>query len=241
MPLLDHFRPPLSVNRPWEGFHSNWATKIADQLNKDLLPPDYFAISLVTVAGGVEVDVGTFHEESATPAGNGAVATAVWAPPQPLLAGSVDLPLQDSIEIQVLQETGGPKLRAAIELVSPGNKDRPSNRQALAIKCAGYLQQGISVVIIDVVTERAANMHMELIETLHLPAEFAWRSATGLSAIAYRLHRQSGQITFEVWPETLKIGNQLPVLPLWLDEKLCVPLRLEESYRASCVALRIRE
>jgi hypothetical protein len=28
-------------------------------------------------------------------------------------------------------------------------------------------------------------------------------------------------------------------MPLWLSLDLCVPLRLDESYRASCRALRI--
>lgn len=239
MPLLEHFQPPVSVYWPWEGFHGNWATKIADALNKDLLPPDYFAISLLTVAGGIEVDVGTFQGSIGTPPGNGAVATAVWSPPQPLLTKDVDLAAQDSCEIQVFQQMGGPKLRAAIELLSPRNKDRPTGRQAFAIKCADYLQRGVSLVIIDVVTERTANMHMELVELIHLAADFAWRSPTGLYAIAYRLRRHAAKSTFQVWPEGLKVGDILPVLPLWLDEDLCVPLRLEDSYRASCVALRM--
>src|SRR5262249_44755114 len=140
---------------------------------------------------------------------------------------------------QVFQELGGPQLRAAIELVSPRNKDRPASRHAFAIKCAGYLQKGISVVVVDVVTERTANMHMEIVDTLHLPASFAWRSASGLYAIAYRLARHSGKATLQIWPESLKVGGPLPVLPLWLDEELCVPLRLEESYLASCQALRM--
>ena len=61
MPLLDHFHPPLSVERPWEGMHSTWASTIATQLNQDQLPEEYFAMPLVTVGGGVQVDVGTFQ------------------------------------------------------------------------------------------------------------------------------------------------------------------------------------
>jgi hypothetical protein len=40
MPLLDHFYPPLSRERPWESFHAAWDGSIADALNR-LLPPDY--------------------------------------------------------------------------------------------------------------------------------------------------------------------------------------------------------
>jgi hypothetical protein len=43
----------------------------------------------------------------------------------------------------------------------------------------------------------------------------------------------------EVWPEALTLGAALPVLPLWLAADLCVPVRLEESYLATCRSLRI--
>ena len=46
MPLLDHFHPPLSMERPWEGIHSTWASTIATQLNQDQLPAEYFAMPL---------------------------------------------------------------------------------------------------------------------------------------------------------------------------------------------------
>ncbi len=239
MPLLDHFRQPLSIERPWEGFHSSWAAKIAEQLNDGLLPLEYVAIPQVTVGGRVEVDIGTFQQGEVPPTGNGPVATAVWAPPKPLLTALLDFVPQDVYEIQVFHELGGRNLRAAIELVSPGNKDRPTNRQAFAIKCAGYLQRGITVVIIDVVTKRSANFHADLTETLHLSEEFTWRSTTGLYAVAYRLVPTEEKSQILAWPETLQLGAVLPTLPLWLDDELCVPLHLEKSYLATCVSLRI--
>ena len=61
-------------------------------------------------------------------------------------------------EIRVYQDLGGAELRAAIELVSPANKDRAGSRRTFAAKCAGYLQHGIGVVIVDIVTARAANL-----------------------------------------------------------------------------------
>src|SRR6266567_9321898 len=47
MPLLDHFRPPLSERRPWESFHTTWASALADALNHDILPPGYIALEQV--------------------------------------------------------------------------------------------------------------------------------------------------------------------------------------------------
>src|SRR5436189_6022351 len=103
MPLLDHFHPQLSLQRPWEGLHSAWATTIATQLNHDLLPPDYFAVPQVTVGVRIESDVVTFKETLSAPDGNGAVATQVWAPPQPSLSAAVDFVGVPPIEAHSLQ------------------------------------------------------------------------------------------------------------------------------------------
>ena len=60
MPLLDHFHPPLSVERPWEGIYRTWAVTIATQLNQDQLLAEDCAMPLPTIGGGIQVDVGTF-------------------------------------------------------------------------------------------------------------------------------------------------------------------------------------
>jgi hypothetical protein len=240
MPLLDHFHPPLSLERPWEGIHSTWASTIATQLNQEQLPPEYFAMPLVTLGGGVQVDVGTFQTGEQTETTNGGVVTQIWAPPQPLLSAVVDFISLDVYEIRVMQQMGGPKLRSAIELISPANKDRLSHRRAFAIKCAGYLQRGVAVIIVDVVTERTANLHTAIADILGLAPPLAWCSPSQLYAVAYRPMQAVAAQRLEVWPEALAIGAALPTMPLWLSETLCLPLALEESYRATCAALRIR-
>ena len=213
---------------------------MATQLNQDQLPEEYVAMPLVTIGGGVQVDVGTFQTGEQQENPNGGVATQLWAPPQPPLSAVVDFVCLDVYEVRVMQQMGGPKLRAAIELVSPANKDRASHRRAFAIKCAGYLQQGVAVIIIDVVTERTANLHAELVDLLGLAPSLAWRSPSQLYAVAYRPTQSADTQRLEAWPETLTVGAALPIMPLWLSDELCLPLRLEESYRATCAALRIR-
>jgi hypothetical protein len=243
MPLLDHFRPPLSLIRPWSGFHAHWLSAIADQLNRDLLPPDYVAIPEVTVRGQIEVDVGTFQGafqgDPQSSRVNGGAATEVWAPSTPLLSAPFE-PLTEEYEVRVFDEIGGLNLRAAIELVSPANKDRPASRLAFAIKCASYLQRGVSLLIIDVLTERQANPHAELVDLLRLLPEFSWRSPTNLSAITYRTQPTRDVTRLLAWPEALQVGTPLPTMPLWLSEELCLPLALEDSYLATCKSLRIR-
>jgi hypothetical protein len=238
MPLLDHFHPPLHGPRRWEGFHHAWSTFIAQQLNQETLPPDYFAESEISLGPELEIDVATV--ELTRPDGGKRGATAVWSPSRPKFAAKVDFARLDSYEVRVYQDLGGAQLRAAIELVSPANKDRAGSRRTFAAKCAGYLKHGIGLMIIDIVTARSANLHRELLETLEVKGRAAaWESSSGLYTVAYRAVTVRKSPRVEVWPEPLALGEALPVMPLWLSLDLCVPVRLEESYLATCRSLRI--
>lgn len=239
MPLLDHFHPPLHGPRRWEGFHHSWATFIAQQLNQDLLPPGYFAESEISLGPELEIDVASMKGPEAT---NGSRRThaAVWAPPEPKISAKVDFSRLDGYEVKVYQDLGGAELRAAIELVSPANKDRAGSRRTFAAKCAGYLQHGISVIVVDVVTIRKANLHAELFGLLEVKSRSPfWRSSSGLFANAYRAVTSRKSPRVEVWPETLKLGERLPTLPLWLSMEDHVPVDLEASYMTTCKSLRI--
>jgi len=237
MPLLDHFNPPLSLRRHWQGFHSAWASALARELNGRQLPPRYFAEPNVQLGGQMEVDVATFEERGN--AGGAAVATAVWTAPRPALTAVVDFAGLEVFEVQVYHDEGGARLVAAIELISPANKDRPGHREAFVTKCAAYLQSGVSVVIVDVVTSRSANLHGALLARLGVETDAAAVAASNLYAAAYRTAPRAGTLTLEAWPEALALGNQLPSLPLWLDAGSAVPLHLEQSYAETCASLRI--
>jgi hypothetical protein len=239
MPLLDHFHPPLHGPRRWESFHHAWATTIAQQLNLETLPPGYYAEPEISPGPTLEIDVATMESTVAT-VPDSPVDTAVWAPSRPKIVARVDFAQLDSYEVRVYQDLGGAELRAAVELVSPANKDREGSRRTFAANCAGYLRHGISVVIVDVVTARSANLHRELFEILEVKNRRAfWESTTGLYAVAYRAVTVRNRPRVEAWPEPLTLGQALPVLPLWLTLDLCVALPLQESYAATCRSLRI--
>ncbi len=237
MPLLDHFRRPLSGRRHWQGFHSSWASSIARLLNRDLLPPHYFAEPNVQLAGAVEIDVATF-DEGQTGASGAGTATATWAPPRPPLVVPLDSAHLETFEVQVFSEEGGPRLVAAIELVSPANKDRPAHRRAFATKCAAYLTQGVGLTVVDAVTTRTENLHVELLALLGL-ADASAGAPEPLHASAYRVRTSMAAAQLEAWPQTLRLGEPLPTLPLWLAPDVSLPLDLEESYATTCESLRI--
>jgi hypothetical protein len=239
MPLLEHFRPPFAPARQWGSFHSAWASTITQQLNA-VLAEDYYAEPHVQLGNQFEIDVATLQKDGHASAGGTALATALWAPPRPSQSIPVDFVNWELFEVRVYQDLGGPQLRAAIELVSPANKDRPSHRQVFAINCGSHLQRGVSVVLVDIVTERTANLHAEILQILELAEEAPWQSPTNLYTAAYRTVLSGGKHHLEIWHEPLALGDKLPIMPLWLDVDLSLPLRLEESYLATCQSLRIR-
>lgn len=238
MPLLDHFRPPLSQRRHWDSFHGAWAEAMAANLNQSLLPEQFVAEARVKLGNQVEIDVGTFKEDSTPPTPDSG-GVAVWAPPKPLATGPLEFQDPDIFEVQVLSEHEGPRLVAAIELVSPSNKDRPANRRMFAVKCASYLQSGVSVILVDVVTERAGNLHADLLELLGVALSTPGQGPKELYATSHRAVHGSEGLVLETWAHALALGGALPTLPLWLGADLCIPLDLEATYQAACVARRI--
>jgi hypothetical protein len=242
MPLLDHFHPPLFPHRSWESFHLSWADHLSGRFN--MRPNRYGFLAEANVHIGVMVaaDVATF--EKVVPAedapvgersnGATAVTTEVWAPPRPLLALPVDFSSLETFEIRIYDQDRARTLVAAVELVSAGNKDRPESRRAFLDKCAAYLREGVSVVVVDIVTSRRHNFHAALMELFH-GGETAARAVTSdLYAVAYRVLVAGKQTQLEAWPEALALGTSLPTMPLWLTPSLCVPLELEAGYRDAC-------
>jgi hypothetical protein len=237
MPLRDHFHPPLQNNPNAESINASWATMLLQWLNRTGLPKGYRTEQEVFGGPRVTIDLGALEKPDAngTPApgatGSGVATAARTHTPPAVLAGEVSFADADLFEVKVLDEDG--RIAAAIELVSRSNKDRSEARRAFAINCASYLQAGLSVVFIDIVTNRRADLHSELAHLLDLPDSLHWSSRKGTAAVSYRVVGTPDATRLEVWPEELVVGNPLPTLPLWLGVDLWVPLELESTYEAA--------
>jgi hypothetical protein len=245
MPLRDHFRPPLDEMRHWEGLHGGWPMMIVAGL-RPKLPRRYFAEPRVHSGSSAEIDVATFQDDGegvvAAGGGNdngGGVATAVWAPPRPTLAVATDLPTQDVYEVRVYDEKRHCRLVAAVEIVSPANKDRPEHRRAFVAKCAGLLREGVSVVIVDVVTTRTQNLYGEFLDLIGRTDPALHPEPPPLYVAACRLTKRADEWMLEAWAQALGLGRPLPTAPLWLAADLAVHLELEASYELSCNILNI--
>lgn len=235
--LLDHFHPPLEKSRDWHGFLHMWTSMLAVDLNRRL-PDGWFASPNVQFQ--IEVDVATMDSRDDATGWAGHVeetgtSSEVWTPPAPTAV--LDVPgWSDVVSVEVYAPLGSRNLAAAIEIVSPSNKDRPDSREAFVAKCERYLQTGVGLIIVDVVTERHADLHGLLLE------RFDPEQSTpnhGLFACSYQTRKNGDVLRMQMWHHPLSLGSDLPVLPLHLLDGPTMPVDLDATYIETCQSLRI--
>jgi len=238
MPLRDHFHAPLDNILSWEEFHGQWPATIVQHLNKNL-PPRFVAGPRVHHGAQVEIDVSAYEMDELTfptsDRGNG----SVYAPVQPNVAVETDLLSTDEYEVRVYDTKRNRRLVAAIEIVSPANKDRTEHRSAFIGKCEAMLRKGVSVTIVDLVTSRHSNLYTELLELIDQRDPTMGEEPPAIYAVACRWTERGLGRFLEAWSHPLELGRPLPTLPLWLADDFAVPLELEESYEDTCRTLRI--
>lgn len=243
MPLLDHFHPPLEDQYPWDSLHAGWATRLADTLNERWLPAEFIAAELTYGGGNLEIDVATYERGSPRPnlppdgSPVATLAPPTWAPPA--VARTIPGVFPDSFEVRIYSTTGGRKLVAAIELISPGNKDRRETRRAFATKCASFLHQGVSLILIDIVTSRRANLHNDLMRLMEADPSLDLAPEVELYAVAYRPVLREERPEIDLWFGTCALGTPLPVMPLRLTGDLFVPVDFEDAYQEACRKRRL--
>jgi hypothetical protein len=233
--LLDHFHPPTSDEIQWNSFHSAWASTLANHRNATV-PPEFRVHENLKFGGGVEIDVAELRR----PAGSNGAATSRhsgWQPGPPMATVAAVFP--DRFEVLVFRQSGGRQLVAAIELVSPGNKDRDETCEAFASKVASYLHEGVSVLVVDVVTERRANPHNEVVRLMGLPDDLRLPPEELLYAVSYRPVVRENRPEIDVWANPLAVGGPLPTMPLRLIADYFVPVELEATYSETCRLRRL--
>jgi hypothetical protein len=243
MPLRDHFHSPIADRHTWDSLHGGWPMMIVRQLF-DILPAGYISAPNVHFGKDFEIDVSAFEVDerpddgSSTDASNGGVATV--APPEPTLTLEADLSEQDEFEVRVYDTEAGRQLVAAIEIVSPSNKDRPENRRAFVAKVAALLQKDVCVSVVDLVTVRQSNLYAELLELIGGADPQLGTPPPPLYSVTIRSRkRPEKRPLLDVWYYPTSVGHLLPTLPIWLNADLRVLLPLETSYEETCRLLHI--
>lgn len=242
MPLRDHFHSPVNDKHRWDAVHGGWPMEIVRTLF-DLLPAGFVAEPKIHHGSPFEVDISMLEEDDRPPfagesEGDGGTATlTATAPP---LTVSADLSALDEYEILVYDTDRSRTLVAAIELVSPANKDRPETRQQFVSKVDALLRQDVCVSIVDVVTKHQSNLYAELLARFGQSDPRLGDPPAALYAVTLRGRKpKKRRPVLDLWCFPLALGAPLPTIPLWLAPNLRIEVPLEPSYQETCRLLRI--
>nr|MCU0706540.1 DUF4058 family protein [Fimbriiglobus sp.] len=229
MPLRDHFRSPVNDKHRWDAVHGQWPGEIVRTLF-DLLPPGFVAEPKVHHGSPFEVDVSMIEDDdrfqSSEGAGEGGTATlAISAPPYTVAADLTEL---DEYEIRVYDGERERTLVAAVEIVSPANKDRPERREQFVNKVASLLRQDVCVTVVDIVTVPQANLYIELLTRIGQTDPRVDAPPPAVYAVTLRGRKpKKKRPLLDLWFFPMALGQPLPTVPLWLGPNLPIALPLE--------------
>lgn len=224
MPLHD-----WTDERRWDSVHPLWLTYLLEYV-QERLPEGYKAF-----LGGVpSLTVDSGHGKpnvSVRQWGRESVADTVTASPhvlEPDLEASVAFRLAPQCALHI--DLHG-QLIAALELVSPRNKDRSDAKETYCNRYLGYLRLGVHLMLVDVLPRPKGFSFSDAItnglglDLPPLPPPFA---------VAYRVGEvvpvgdDVGSLV-GLWRRPLRVGQPLPTLPLNVHN--AVVIDLEQTYQ----------
>ncbi len=217
----------------WEGVHHLWITELLRWI-KPRLPTGYRTYIGVapTLAIGSRVErpaVGIREwTTTETPEGPGAGAQVpafeqVIAEPDEEVAVAT---LDPGTAVYV-ERLG--RLVAAVELISPRNKDRPIARTTYAARYLSYLLEGVHLLLVDVHRRPLA---FSFADQLAHELQLSQPLCSSPLAISYRVGERAatGGRILAIWRRPLAVGTPLPLLPLPITLEVTVTVDLETTY-----------
>ncbi|MEO8496597.1 MAG: DUF4058 family protein [Planctomycetota bacterium] len=220
----------------FHNFHYRWVASIMDKLNAGVLPPGYFAMA-EQVIGGPAPDVVSLYLNDDFPGGSstGGVAVAVpKAKPTASIVMTADIERYAQKANRIVVRHGLGKVRAVIEIVSPGNKDSAHAIHSLVEKTAALLFEGINLLVIDPLPPgpRDPQGIHALIWSEITDHSFALPADRPLTIVSYQT-----EPTKTAYVEPISVGTALPTMPLFLEGEFYVDLPLEPTYQETWNAL----
>ena len=232
MPLHDR-----RDDRGSNSLHLIWQAQLLDWI-QPRLPAGYRAylgsvpaLTIDAPNGRPDLGVRQWPAEPAPP--TPPPTTAVLPEPDTEAVAVFELDPQTAVHIDL-----DGKLIAAIEIVSPRNKDRPDARQRYLGRYLAYIRQAV---------------HLMLIDALPRPEDFSFADAIAANlgldqppcpvpfVVSYRVGEPVPDGTLvAVWRRPLRVGEPLPTLPLALTTHDSVSVDLEATYREAARRVYLR-
>lgn len=155
-------------------------------------------------------------------------------PPPPSTAGTDPAPDTEAVATFTLDDQRAVhidrrgELVAAVEVVSPRNKDRPDSRERYTGRSIGYIRQGVYLIVVDVLPRP---YEFSFADAVHADLGFPQPPVPTPFAVSYRVGEPVPEGTIlAVWRRPLAVGRSLPTLPLALTVDAAVGIDLEHTY-----------
>jgi hypothetical protein len=225
MPLHD-----WTDDRGWDSVHQLWIYSLLFWV-QERLPAGYRAylgsvpgLGIATEVG--RPDLGVRSWERAKHAAAAERSEALVEGPQPDFQAVALFNPEPPAAVQVFHKG---QLVAAVEIVSPRHKDRPSSREFYRNRYLGYLWSGVHLMLVDVHRRPVGFSFVEA-----LAGELQCRFAVGLPphVVSWNVGGPipEGGRLLDGWYRSLSVGESLPTLPLALTADRSLLIDLEHTY-----------
>jgi Protein of unknown function (DUF4058) len=121
------------------------------------------------------------------------------------------------------------RMIAALELISPRNKDRLSARNYYLARYLGYLKEGAHLLLIDV---HRRPLNFSFADALGQELQIQQRVCPAPFVASYRVGEKaaSGGRMIAIWRRPLVVGQPLPKMPLPITVEVSLLVDLESTY-----------
>lgn len=209
----------------WEGVHHLWMSELLHDLKANL-PPGYRAIigasplvSAPLLTSKPDVAVAAVTPK---PAWSGDGHSGVPEPDYEVAISTVE-------EDLTLMVGRGSRVVAVVELISPGNKDRPAFRRKFGRHYENYLRNGVNLLLIDVHRRPAAFSFPHYLATaLGVTAPALSAPAAVSYGLSFPLPTNGRML--DIWQRPLVVGQPLPAMTLMLSNNDYVSVNLDATY-----------
>jgi hypothetical protein len=215
----------------FHAFHQRWIGALCDAFNTGGLPPDYFALAEQSIRGPIpDVLTLSLSPVKGQPSGTAPAVDVATIPPRARVVRSTEGGLYARRADRVTVRHRHGHIVAVVEIVSPGNKGSNSELRAFVAKTADLIQQGVHVLIIDLVppTKRDPQGIHKAIWDEFEDEDFTLPADKPLTLASY-----SAGAVKTAYVEPIAVGDVLPDMALFLESELYVSVRLEATYQTT--------
>ena len=221
MPLHD-----WSKTEGWEGVHDVWLVELL-RCVKNQLPVGYRAHLGTSPSLNIDLDLGkpdvaVRHWESENGNGSSQIESSTAEPHRHITTFALDPDLS-------LIVTHHGRLAAAVEIISPRNKDRPEARVTYLGRYFGYLNARASLLLVDV---HPQPIKFSFADALAVALRVDEPPLPSPMAISFRdggAVPDRGAIV-EIWRWPLTPEKPLPIVSLFLPNSVEIKVDLEATY-----------